>query len=75
MESTEKIPWPKKNLLVPHDSYPVPHLSIGYIGLSPGPQDPKGPPKNCGTLRVNGRYIIILIKLRQKFVLIIIHEI
>jgi len=24
-------------------------LSIGYIGLIPGPQDPRGPPANCGT--------------------------
>jgi len=28
---------------------PVPDLPIGYIGLSLGPQDPRGPPTNCGT--------------------------
>jgi len=33
-----------------------PDLPIGYIGLSLGPQDPRGPPTNCGTHRVNGRY-------------------
>jgi len=32
---------------------PVLDLPIGYIGLSLGPQDPRGPPKNCGTHRVN----------------------
>jgi len=26
----------------------VPDLPIGYIGLSLGPQDPRGPPTNCG---------------------------
>jgi len=29
------------------------------IGLSLGPQDPRGHPTNCGTHRVNGRYMII----------------
>ena len=29
------------------------------IGYSLGPQDPRGPPKNCGTHRVNGRYMIM----------------
>jgi len=42
-------------------------MLVGYIGLSLGPQDPRGPPKNCGTRRVNGRYMIIYIKHRQKF--------
>jgi len=32
---------------------------MGYIGLSLGPQDPRGAPTNCGTHRVNGRYMII----------------
>jgi len=36
----------------------VPDLSIGYIGWSPGPQDPTGPPANYGTHRVNCRYKI-----------------
>ena len=26
-----------------------PDLPIGYVGLSLGPQDPRGPPTNCGT--------------------------
>jgi len=46
---------------------PVPDLPIGYIGLSLGPQDPRGPPTNCDTHRVNDRYMTIQIKLRQKF--------
>jgi len=37
----------------------LPDSPIGYIGLSLGPQDPSGPPTNCGTHRVNGRYMII----------------
>jgi len=41
--------------------HPRPDLPIGYIGLSLGPQGPKGPPTNCGTHRVNGRYMIIYI--------------
>jgi len=36
--------------------HPVPDLPIG---LSLGPQDPRGPPTNYGTHRVNGRYMII----------------
>jgi len=36
-----------------------PDLPIDYIGLSLGPQDPKGPPTNCGTHSVNCRYMII----------------
>jgi len=32
------------------------YLPIGY---SLGPQDPRWPPKNCGTHRVNGRYMIM----------------
>jgi len=28
---------------------PGPDLPIGYIGLSLGRQDPRGPPINCGT--------------------------
>ena len=47
--------------------YSVADLPIGYIGLSLGPQDPRGPPTNCGTHRVNGRYMIVSIKLREKF--------
>jgi len=29
----------------------VPDLPIGYIGLSLGPPDPRGPPTNCGMHR------------------------
>jgi len=47
----------------------VPDLPIGYIGLSLGPQDPRGAPTNCGTHRVNGQYMIILIKLSKIYVL------
>jgi len=36
------------------DTAPGPDLPKGYIGLSLGPQDPKGPPTNCGTHRVDG---------------------
>jgi len=36
-----------------------PDLPIGYIGLSLGPQDPRGPPTNCDTHRVNVRCMII----------------
>ena len=44
--------------------------------LKPRASRSKGASENCGTHRVNGRYIIIQIKLRQKFyVLFIIHEI
>ena len=34
-------------------AYPGPDLPIGYAGLSLGTQDPRGPPANCGTHRVN----------------------
>jgi len=40
-------------------THAVPDLPIGYIGLSLGPQDPRWPPTNCGTHRVNGRCMII----------------
>jgi len=33
-----------------------PDLPIGFKGLSLGPEDPRGPPANCGTHRVNCRY-------------------
>jgi len=42
-------------------------FTLGYIGLSLGSQDRKGPPTNCGTYRVNARDMIIYIKLRQIF--------
>jgi len=42
-------------------------FTLGYIGLSLGSQDRKGPPTNCGTHRVNARDMIIYIKLRQIF--------
>ena len=32
--------------------HPGPNLPIGYIGFSLWPQDPRGPPANCGTHRV-----------------------
>jgi len=32
---------------------PGPDLPIGLVGLSQEPQDPRGPPANCGTHRVN----------------------
>jgi len=34
-----------------------PDLPIGYVGLSLGSQDPIGPPANCGSQRVNCRYM------------------
>jgi len=36
---------------------------------SPGivPQDPRGPPANCGTHRVNWRYMISSRNIRQQF--------
>jgi len=37
----------------------VPDLPVGYIGLSLGPPDPKGPRTNCGTHRGNGQDMII----------------
>jgi len=39
-------------LLISHvhsDLQSGPDLPIGYIDLSLGPQDPRGPPINCGT--------------------------
>jgi len=48
--------------------HPRPDLPTGYIRLSLGPQGPRGTPTNCGTHRVNGRYMIIYIKLLQKFI-------
>jgi len=38
-----------------HVSYvpPGPDLPIGWVGSCPGPQDPRGPPANCGTHWVN----------------------
>jgi len=42
-------------------------LPIGYIGLSLGPQDTRGPPANCGTHRVNWRYMISSTIIRQNF--------
>jgi len=41
------------------DMHAGPDLPISYIGLSLGPQDPRGPPTNCGTHRVSDRYMII----------------
>jgi len=41
-------------------------LPISYVGLSLGPQDPRGPPENCGTRRINCRYINS-INIRQNF--------
>jgi len=38
-----------------HGPYAGPDLPIGCVGLSLGPQDPRGPPANCGTHRVNWR--------------------
>jgi len=45
--------------------YPGPDLPTGYVGLSLGPQDPKGPPANCGTHRANCRNMISSIYIRQ----------
>jgi len=36
-------------------------LSIGLVGLSLGPQDPRGPPANCGTYRVKNKKIKVLV--------------
>jgi len=44
-----------------------PDLPTGYIGLSLGPQDPKGPPGNLGTHRFNCRYMITPTNIRQNF--------
>jgi len=46
-------------------SAPGPDLLIGYIGLSLGPQDLQGPPTNCGSHRVNFRYLIISINAQK----------
>jgi len=45
-----------------------PDLPIGYIGLSLGPQDSRGPPANCGTYRVNYRHMISWTIIRQNFI-------
>ena len=42
-----------------------PHLPLPRHCL--GPQDPRGPPANCGTHRVNSRYMIRSINIRQNF--------
>jgi len=34
-----------------------------------GPQDPRGRPANCGTNRVNCRYMMSSINIRQQFML------
>ena len=53
-----------------------PDLPIGYVGLSLGPQDPRGPPTNCGTRRGDFRYMISSINVRQiLFYVSIFHEI
>ena len=46
--------------------WPRPNLPIGYIGLSFGPQDPRGLPAT-GTHRVNCRYMTSLTIIRQNF--------
>jgi len=49
-------------------------LKAIYLGeLSLGPQDPRGPPANCGPHRVSCRYKMCSINIRQQFV-ITIHE-
>jgi len=55
--------------------HPGPDLPIGYISLSLGSQDPRGPPANCGNHSVNCRYMIISINNRQSFYVLIIHKI
>jgi len=45
----------------------APELPIGYVGLSLGPQDPRGPPANCGTHIVDCRYMIRSTIIRQNF--------
>jgi len=42
-------------------------LPIGCVGLSLGPQDPRGPPANCDAHGVNCRSIISSTNIRQKF--------
>ena len=44
-------------------------IYIGYIGLSLGTQDPRGPPANCGTSRVDCGYMISSVNIRQNFIL------
>jgi len=55
----------------PYDFRSGPDLPIRHIGLSLGlgPQDPRGPPANCGTHRVNCRYVISSTIIRQNFML------
>jgi len=43
-------------------------ISAGFTyRLKPRTSRSKGPPTNCGTHKVNGRYMIISDKLRQKY--------
>jgi len=42
-------------------------LPIGYVGLSLGLQDPRGIPANCGTHKVNCRYMMRSISNHQHF--------
>ena len=42
-------------------------LPIGYVRLSLGPQDPRGPTANCGTHRANCRHMISSINIHQNF--------
>jgi len=44
-----------------------PDLPMGYVGLRLGPQDPRGPPANCGMHRVNCRYMIGTMNIPQNF--------
>jgi len=37
-----------------------PDFPTGYASLSLGPQDPRGPPANCGMHRVNCRYCLLI---------------
>ena len=55
----------------PYDFRSGPDLPIRHIGLSLGlgPQDPRGPPANCGTHSVNCRYVISSTIIRQNFIL------
>jgi len=46
-----------------------PDLAIGYIGLSLEPQDPREPPSNFGTHRLNCRYVISSTIIPQNFML------
>jgi len=49
-----------------------PDLPIGYVGLSLGPQDPRGPPTNCGTRRGDFRYMISSTNIRQNLFYVLI---